>query len=236
MAKIFKISLVLLTIILLSTNNIKEEEIYAGRFEPAAVEQKYNMLGLPSDRLWLTQSEWKGEHITNKLIKYRFKAWKKIHIEEWVKHMKKECIKESKVFPDIPYQLYLAQMILESNFGLSKLAAQGNLFGHKWRGQKDGYITLADDSPTDKFRTFKNGSQWQSLRAHSKLLMRKYRKRIKNTNPTLKDWYIALCGATNIKGSRKWVNRGNSVYATSCFNGTCYIDKLKSIINKYKLN
>tara|TARA_R100001443_G_scaffold108643_1_gene119291 strand:+ start:11133 stop:11843 length:711 start_codon:yes stop_codon:yes gene_type:complete len=235
MVKILKILIVLIGVILLSTNNIKQEEvIYAGRFEPAAVEQKYNMLGLPSNRLWMSQSEWKGEQITNKLIKYRFKAWKKIHIEEWVNHMIQEAKKESKVFPDIPYQLYVAQAILESNYGLSKLANDGNnLYGHKYRGQSEGFLVMADDSPTDKFTKFK--SQWYSLRSHSYLLMNKYRKRIKAKNPTLQDWYKALCGATNIQGSRRWVSRGNSVYATSCFNGTCYIDKLKSIIKKYKL-
>jgi uncharacterized protein (DUF1786 family) len=107
------------------------------------------------------------------------------------------------------------------------------LFGHKYRGQKEGFIIAADDSPTDKFTRFK--SEWFSLRSHSYLLMRKYRKRIKSKQPSLDEWLTALCGGMTTARSKAYVKRGNSVYATSCMTNVCYSQKLKKIINHYNL-
>ena len=222
-------------IIILSSSDLKpvKTEVYAGRFEQADA-TKYNLLGLPENRLWMSQSEWKGKHIDNTLVKIRFKVWKKFHIKEWTEHMLLEAVKESKVFPDIPPSLYVAQMILESNYGLSKLANVGNnLYGHKYRGQKLGYLVMADDSENDKFQKFK--SQWYSMRSHSYLLMGMYRKRIKG-KPNLNKWLVALCGSMSAQESKKFVKAGNRVYATSCMTETCYAQKLNNIIKRNNLD
>ena len=230
-------TLVLILIFLSSASNkpLKQEfkSIWAGTKDKTP-ETQYNTMGLPVDRLWLSSKEWRGKHIKNHIVKSRFKAWKKIHIESFIKFFGAEAVKESQVYPDIPPALYIAQAILESNFGLSRLAVDGNnLYGHKYRGQKDGFLIAADDSPTDKFTKFK--SQWYSLRSHSKLLMNRYRKRIKGT-PTLEKWLTALCGGSNPAQSLKWRAKGGKVYATSCLCGTGYGQKLKRIIKSYKLD
>ncbi len=155
-----------------------------------------------------------------------------MHIKEFIDHMGAAAQEEHKQFPDIMPSIYIAQSLIESNFGLSRLAIQGkNMYGHKWRG-KNTFLVCADDSPTDKFSVFI--SEWHSIRAHSYLLMRKYRKRIKG-KPSLNKWLTALCGAQTTAGSKAFVDAGNSVYATSCFTNVCYAQKLKRIINHYNL-
>ena len=236
--KLNKFSTLALILIFLSSASNKAEKqefksIWAGTKDKTPEHTTYNTMGLPTNRLWLTSKEWRGKHIKNHIVKSRFKAWKKIHIESFIKFFGAEAVKESQVYPDIPPALYIAQAILESNFALSRLAVDGNnLYGHKYRGQKDGFLVAADDSPTDKFTKFK--SQWYSLRSHSKLLMNRYRKRITGT-PTLDKWMTALCGGSNPAQSLKWRAKGGKVYATSCLCGTGYGQKLKRIIKSYKL-
>lgn len=220
---------------------MEEEDVYAGRTDRSP-ECEYNSLGLPKSRYWLTAREWRGSHLRTmkastqekRLIMGRFKTWKACHITEFIEHMGRAAQEECKIFPEIKPSLIVAQSLIESNFGLSRLAIQGhNLFGHKYHGQKEGFIVAADDSPTDKFTRFK--SEWFSLRSHSYLLMRKYRKRIDNKKPTLDDWLSALCGGMSVAKSKAYVKRGNSVYATSCMTNVCYAQKLKRIIKHYNL-
>jgi hypothetical protein len=221
---------------------MESQDVYAGRTETSE-KCEYNSLGLPKERFWLTAREWKGIHLKSmeastqekRLIMGRFKTWKACHISEFIEHMGQAAQEECKTFPELKPSLIIAQSLIESNFGLSRLAIQGhNLFGHKYRGQKEGFIVAADDSPTDKFTRFK--SEWFSLRSHSYLLMRRYRKRITAKTPTLDDWLTALCGGMTTARSKKYVDNGGSVYATSCFTNVCYAQKLKRIIKHYKLN
>lgn len=235
--KLNKLSTFIIILIFLSSASNKPQKqqlksIWAGTKDKTP-ETQYNTMGLPTNRLWLTSKEWRGKHIKNHIVKSRFKAWKKIHIKQFIKFFGAEAKKESKVYPAIPPALYVAQCILESNFALSRLAVTGNnLYGHKYRGQKDGFLVAHDDSPTDKFTKFK--SQWYSLRSHSKLLMNRYHKRIKGT-PTLEKWLGALCGGSNPAQSRKYRKQGGKVYATSCLCGEGYGQKLKRIIKYYNL-
>ena len=51
---------------------------------------------------------------------------------KFVKYIIKAAKSESKIYKDIPYQIYVAQAVLESNYGQSNLAKTGkNLYGHK---------------------------------------------------------------------------------------------------------
>ena len=212
---------------------LDEYDLYAGRMDKG--KRKYNEIGLPTKRKWLTAREWRGRHFSGDTLKL-FKKWKQRYILAFVNWISLEAVKESSVYEKIPPSLIVAQVILESNYGLSRLANQANnLFGHKYRGKdKKMFVIAADDSPTDKFTKYR--SKWFSLRAHSRLLMSKYYKRIKNKKPTLDNWLIALCGATSESKSKKFVDRGNFVYATSCYKGGyCYTDKIKNIVKKYKL-
>lgn len=209
-----------------------EIELYAGRYDKSV--GKYNKLGLPTSREWLTSREWKGNHLKGDTF-FLFKRWKKRYIVQFINWISLEAIKESSVYEKIPPSLIVAQLILESNYGKSRLACEANnYFGHKYRGNdKDRFIIASDDSPNDKFTKYR--SKWFSIRAHSKLLMKKYYPRLKG-KPTLQNWLIALCGATTEKNSKKFVNKGNFVYATSCYKGGyCYTDKINNIVKKYKL-
>jgi len=228
-------------------------EIYAGRFDKKPKKTKYNNYGLPIGRNWLTRKESKGQHIKDPIVKKRFKKWKENYKKQFIKFFGAECKKEyqNEKFKTIPPALVIAQSILESNFGLSRLASEGNnLFGVKFRGKKAnnlikrGFILAYDDGPNNKFTRFV--SQWAALRSQSYLLL-KYGKRIKSKNPTLNDWLNALCGGLTIEESKNFVvgsgqykNRktwnGGTVYATSCFKGAkCYGEKLRDIIKFYNL-
>jgi hypothetical protein len=217
-------------------------DVYAGRYD-VVKNAKYNSLGLPKGRYWMTSHEWHGKHIksmkisrTKKRLLYtRFKSWKQNHIDAFINDMKDAAYEEHKVFPQIPASLIVAQAILETNFGLSKLAVEGNnFFGHKYRGSDaDAYIVAADDSPTDRFTKYR--STWYSMRHHTKnVLMKIYYQRT-NGDYSIDSWLNALCGAMTAEKSKVFVNKGNRVYATSCMTEVCYAQKLKRIIELYEL-
>ena len=77
-------TLILLLIITLSTETKQSTppniDVYAGRHDTIKG-HKYNLLGLPQNRLYLTASEWRGDHLKDILLKTRFKAFKKIHCD-----------------------------------------------------------------------------------------------------------------------------------------------------------
>jgi flagellum-specific peptidoglycan hydrolase FlgJ len=216
-------------------------EVYAGRFDSVVVDEKptqkaskYLWNGAPRYRSWLTQREWRGSHCRGSVQRKAFKAWKRAEINNFIDFMCMAAIEETAVYTDIPPELIVAQAIIESNFGKSRLACEANnYFGHKYYGDNSElFMIAADDSPTDRFTKYR--SAWFSIRSHSQLLMRKYRKRI-HKEPTLNRWLYALCGGLTADSSKKFVKRGNSVYATSCMTEPCYSQKLKYIINKYRL-
>ena len=210
---------------------IINEEVYAGRYDTAT--SKYDSLGFPNNRQWLTQKEWQCKHVKGDTIA-AFKKWKKQYIKEFINWISIAAVQEHNVYKDIPPSLIVAQAILESNYGMSRISCEANnLFGHKFYGKDSMFIIAADDTPIDKFQVYR--SKWWNIRYHSKHLMRKYRKRIQGT-PTLNKWLIALCGAKTINKSKEFVEDGNYVYATSCYVGSeCYSQKLKRIINYYNL-
>lgn len=154
--------------------------------------------------------------------------------DKFIEFMIEAVAEEKIIYPDLPMEIVVAQSILESAYGCSSLARKANnLFGHKYRGINKSYMVANDDTPKDKFEVY--DSHWFSLRHHNRLLMRKYRPRIEG-NPTTEKWLKALCGGLNAKESKKWVETKHSVYATSCMNEkSCYVDKLKNIIQKYDL-
>jgi uncharacterized FlgJ-related protein len=218
-------------------------DVYAGRYDQVK-NAEYNSLGLPKGRYWMTSSEWHGKHIKKmpinnakkRMLLTRFKTWKQLHIKTFIDEMLKAAVKEHETFPEIPPSLIVAQAILETNFGLSKLAIVGNnYFGHKYRGSNpDAYLVAADDSPKDRFTKYK--STWYSLRHHTRnVLMRLYYARCNGSND-LNSWLNALCGAITAEESKKFVDAGNYVYATSCMTETCYSHKLKNIIQDYNLD
>jgi flagellum-specific peptidoglycan hydrolase FlgJ len=224
-----------------------DEAIYAGRYATNTETVKYNTSGVPINKTWLTADEWQGKHIESflltkkdkRIVKRKFKKWKKEHINNFLNDMVAAAVEESQVYTDIPPEIIVAQSVLESNFGLSELCYESNnYFGHKYFGiDSSGFVIAHDDSPEDKFKVFK--SKWWSIRSHSKLLTRKYRHRIKG-KPTIRKWCNAFCGGLTLAQSKLFVKNGGYTYATSCYKNSqdkniCYGQKLLSLINCYKL-
>lgn len=213
-------------------DNYDDVTVYAGRYDTTTSE--YNELGLPNDRDWLTRKEWQGNHIKGYSKKKLFKQWKQQHIRSFIRKWAKDAQEES-VVSGVPASIIIAQAIIESNFGLSKLAANGNnFFGHKYRGKDSSkYLVAFDDSPTDKFTKYK--SKWWALRHHTKILNGMYKARLKGYET--KDWLECLCGGMTIEESKRFVDNGGMVYATSCYKGEqSYSVKLNNIIKYYKLD
>lgn len=119
----------------------------------------------------------------------------------------------------IPASITLAQGLIETNAGDSRLAKQNNNhFGMKCFSKKcrKGHCSnFTDDTHKDFFRKYK--SSWESYRAHSQLLMgKRYRHLKKLGTKNYKDW---------AKGLKK------AGYATD----RRYAEKLINIIEELKL-
>jgi len=134
--------------------------------------------------------------------------------EAYILRFKKVAQDEQKKY-GIPASITLAQGILESNRGKSKLAAHhNNHFGIKcWcRGKKKDCVNMADDSPRDRFKEYTTA--WQSYRHHSEFVANMPLKVNKKSN--YRDWAKALKRAG---------------YATK----SSYAQDLIAIIEKYEL-
>ena len=87
----------------------------------------YNEIGLPSDgRRWLTRDEFRGRHLLDSSYAMRkaFKDWRKKHQQQFLSWIKDGAEAEQKV-SGIPAELVVAQCLLESQYGTSKLAVLG---------------------------------------------------------------------------------------------------------------
>ena len=213
-----------------------EAEVHACRDE-VTQDREYDTNGLPLNREYLTSFEWKGSHLrdSSSAMRKKFKQWKKDHIASFISWMV-DAAKEEEKISGIPYQIVVAQAMLESQYSTSRLSVEANnLFGIKHKGKGNDYIVAKDDSPKDKFKTYPKG-KWWSLRHHSNVLNKRYRSRIQG-KPTLDKWVNCLCGCESppctTEKSRNFVEAGGQVYATSCYKGEIsYSQKIKKIINK----
>ena len=134
--------------------------------------------------------------------------------EAYIQRFKKVAQAEEKKY-GIPASITLAQGILESANGNSKLAAHhNNHFGIKcWcRGKQRDCINMADDSPRDRFKQYTTA--WESYRHHSEFVTNMPLKVNKKSN--YRDWAKALKRAG---------------YATK----STYAQDLINIIEKYNL-
>ncbi len=112
----------------------------------------------------------------------------------YVKRFSKVAKTEMEKF-GIPASITLAQGLLESNVGASRLATRNNNhFGIKCfskRCSKGHCSNFTDDSHKDFFRKYK--SAWESYRAHSRLLTAKrYNKLYKLKKTDYKEWAKGL--------------------------------------------
>jgi len=210
-----------------------EVEVHPCRDE-VTQDREYGTNGLPLNREYLSSFEWKGRHLSDSssAMRKKFKQWKKGHIASFISWMV-DAAKEEQKISGIPYQIVVAQAVLESQYSTSRLSVEANnLFGVKHRGKGNDYIVAKDDSPTDRFRKYSKG-KWWSLRHHSNVLNGKYKSRLKDN--TLTGWIDCLCGCDSppctTEKSKQFVDKGGQVYATSCFKGEkSYSQKLLRVI------
>jgi flagellum-specific peptidoglycan hydrolase FlgJ len=111
---------------------------------------------------------------------------------EYINRFKDVAVEEHHKF-GIPVSITLAQGVLESGSGQSKLAKNNNNhFGIKCFSRlcKKGHCTnFKDDSHKDFFRKY--ASAWESFREHSKFLKKPNYKSLYNSNKA-EDWAIGL--------------------------------------------
>ncbi len=143
---------------------------------------------------------------------------KKYNCDKYVNQFKSIATSEMQKF-GIPASITLAQGLLESDAGFSSLAKRNhNHFGMKCfsKSCKKGHCSNhTDDSHKDFFRIYK--SNWESYRAHSKLLQNKRYKPIHRFGARdYKNWAYGL---------------KNAGYATD----KRYAEKLIKIIEEMKL-
>ena len=105
---------------------------------------------------------------------------KKKHVYNYINQYKGLALAEMEQF-GIPASITLAQGLLESNAGDSRLSSESNNhFGIKCRSKCKGCTcrNYTDDDVYDMFRVF--DSSWESYREHSRLLTSKrYRHLLK---------------------------------------------------------
>ena len=137
---------------------------------------------------------------------------------QYIKRFAKVAQAEMEKF-NIPASITLAQGLLESNVGESRLATQNNNhFGMKCfsKSCKKGHCSnFTDDSHKDFFRMYK--SAWDSYRAHSKMLGGKRYRKLKNL------------GTKDYKGWAKGLKTAG--YATD----KRYAEKLINLIEELEL-
>ena len=114
-------------------------------------------------------------------------------VKTYINRFKNTALREARLF-NIPASIKLAQGIIESNAGQSKLALkEHNHFGIKCSQRKHNCkcATYADDTPKDKFRVF--SSAWYSYREHSNILRKdRYKHLLKLDVHDYKSWAYGL--------------------------------------------
>ena len=124
-------------------------------------------------------------------------AHKRKKCDDYIKHYAPIAVKEMKQY-GVPASITLAQGLLESNAGASKLATKNNNhFGIKCfsKNCKKGHCSnYSDDSHKDFFKKY--DSDWASYRAHSLFLQRnRYRHLLKLPHLDYKSWARGLSKA-----------------------------------------
>lgn len=167
-----------------------------------------------------TELSWEQEMALDsaKLSNDKEKLDEFLRTKNYIKRFKETAKVEEEKY-NIPFEVILAQGILESNSGTSNLAkSTNNHFGIKcFSGHcKKGHCkNFMDDTHKDFFKVYQ--SPWFSFREHSKFILSnpRYKKLFKLSNP--EDWAIGL---------------KKEGYATD----KNYDDKLIYLFNKFKLS
>ena len=123
-------------------------------------------------------------------------AYKKAKVYGYIDKYLEVSKQEANLY-NIPVSIILAQALLESNAGDSKLASkENNHFGIKCNANSGNApcANYTDDSPHDMFRVFETA--WFSFREHSKLLTgKRYKHLLELPRTDYKNWAHGLKAA-----------------------------------------
>lgn len=171
------------------TNSVKSPKVNPTKkpTTPANNNPEFSGLGLVMNPDYA-----KRNNIDPKVVKR-----KKMTVNQYVKRFAPVAVAEMKKY-NIPASITLAQGLLESNVGQSRLATENNNhFGIKCfsKNCKAGHCTNHnDDSHKDFFRKY--DTVWESYRAHSLFLQRtRYRHLLKLPRTDYKSWAKGLSKA-----------------------------------------
>ncbi len=156
--------------------------------------------------------------------------------QEYIHKYKDLAIKQMLHY-NIPASITLAQGLLESNAGLSRLATKGNNhFGikcHDWTGKT---IHADDDAPNECFRAYKSASE--SYEDHSKFLTQhsRYRKLFSLKRKDYKGWAKGLkaCGYATSPTYAKNLIEIIEVYKLYRYDSASKYDKKNTDFDKHK--
>lgn len=173
-----------------SLKELHEEKIEAASVLPHRPKpSKAEMISLFEDNTSNTYSNM----TYHKKVEHVAKGSKLSKQKAYVKRFSSVAKSEMKKF-GIPASITLAQGLIESNAGESKLAQQNNNhFGMKCFSKKcsKGHCSnFTDDSHKDFFRKYK--SAWESYRSHSNMLMGKRYKNLRKHGKDYKAWAYGL--------------------------------------------
>jgi flagellum-specific peptidoglycan hydrolase FlgJ len=238
-----------------SSGGKKVVAIYAGANET------YPDVGYDEDywslRGYMSAYEMQGKHCPNNEASTRLYK-KKLRVQkEFVEMVSKKAI-EVCANTKVPPSILVAQAILESGYGTSRLSHLAkNLFGHMSFSNKpqegiSGKIAAQDRNvagavQTYYFRVYE--TVWWSMKHHVKILENGYAHRRPNIKG-LKErdrWLAALCGCSNSKmhykdSYRMAVTKGGYLYAGACAwrasdgKTSRYVAELKWVIESYGLD
>lgn len=203
-------------------------------------------------RGYMHSEEMKAMHIKDKATKVRFINRKAKVQRDFLDSMARKVL-DVGIKNNIPPSIILAQAIIESNFGTSRLAYQGNnFFGIQYRGKNRaviGKIKAIDKNHKGKSKNYAFNhykTTWWALHHYAQLLNRKYKKRLLVADIHIREsWMAALCGCqdTRMLASDAAAQRkGGFYYAGACEwtandgKTSRYVATLRYIINKYNLD
>lgn len=229
-------------------------------FIHAGAGEHYPDMGYDEDgwscRGYMSSSEMRGEHLPKKdmqalqrLVKRKAKVRK-----DFVDSMSKKAVRICRHY-SIPPSILVAQAILESNYGTSRLSnTANNLFGHMSgtiTPQKgiEGRMKAFDKNVAGKtksyyFRMYE--TVWWSMHYHLELIEGKYAHRMIKADTKRESYMAALCGCKDsrmLASDAMWqANNKGFLYAGACAwtanDGVTsrYVSELRFIIKKHNLD
>ena len=199
----------------------------------------YDAFGFPK-RGYLFSSEARAEHLTNMMDKQRFLKKYQEMKEKFIDSVAHIVLSTGNagygqslsVQLDIPPSILIAQALVESRYGTSRLSVEGtNFHGMMWRDRKHkdrkgvaGKMLVSDKNiagKTKQYNFVKYESPWWSAFYHAQTLNNGYRHRLLDADIPLRErWMAALCNCKDSRmlasDAKRNVKKGGYLYAGAC--------------------